>query len=95
MQVDENDVFGGTVNFAARVIGAIAGPELWLSERARNDVLQLGAAQHEPLTWERHDGVVMKGFAGEFLRSGPSRIARRATADGCLRRPRRPDQHAA
>ena len=28
MQVEEGDVFGGTVNFAARVIGSIKGPEI-------------------------------------------------------------------
>lgn len=33
MQVEGNDVFGGTVNFAARVVGAIREAEIWLSER--------------------------------------------------------------
>jgi class 3 adenylate cyclase/GTPase SAR1 family protein len=66
MHVDDNDVFGGTVNFAARMIGEITGSELWLSDRAKDDVLRLGAPENERLAWERHDGVVMKGFAGEF-----------------------------
>ena len=33
LQVEEGDVFGGTVNFAARVIGAIQGAEIWMSAR--------------------------------------------------------------
>ena len=37
MQVDEGDVFGGTVNFAARMVGAIKGDEIWLSSRAKED----------------------------------------------------------
>ncbi len=30
MQIEGGDVFGGTVNFAARVIGKIEGAEIWL-----------------------------------------------------------------
>jgi class 3 adenylate cyclase len=30
MHVEEGDVFGGTANFAARVVGAIQGAEIWL-----------------------------------------------------------------
>jgi len=65
MQVEEDDVFGGTVNFAARVIGAIQGAEVWLSDRAKEDIDRLGAAQHKDLKWEQHEGVGMKGFPGE------------------------------
>ena len=66
MQVEESDVFGGTVNFAARVVGAIKDAEIWLSDRAKDDIDRLGAAKHKPLRWERHDAVVMKGFPGTF-----------------------------
>jgi len=66
MQVEENDVFGGAVNFAARVVGAIQGAEIWLSDRAKEDLDRSGAKQHAPLKWERHDGVQMKGFTGVF-----------------------------
>jgi class 3 adenylate cyclase len=65
MHVEEGDVFGGTVNFAARVVGTIEGAEIWLSERAKEDIDRLGAAQHKDLKWERHDGVDMKGFHGK------------------------------
>ena len=66
MQVEEGDVFGGTVNFAARVVGAIKGAEIWLSDRAKEDIDRLGAAKHSGLKWERHEGVPMKGFPGKF-----------------------------
>lgn len=66
MQVEEEDVFGGTVNFAARVVGAIEGPEIWLSESAKRDIDQLGAAKYKNLKWVRHAEVAMKGFPGSF-----------------------------
>ena len=66
MHVEEGDVFGGTVNFASRVVGAIKGPEIWLSDRAKEDIDRLGAGQHKRLAWQQHDGVAMKGFPGTF-----------------------------
>jgi class 3 adenylate cyclase len=66
MHVEENDVFGGTVNFAARVIGAIEGAEIWLSGRAKEDLDKSGVQKHYHLSWNRHEGVRMKGFAGTF-----------------------------
>jgi class 3 adenylate cyclase len=66
MHVEECDVFGGTVNFASRVVGAFKGAEIWLSDRAKEDVDRLGGAQHRRLAWQRHDGVAMKGFPGTF-----------------------------
>lgn len=66
MQVEENDVFGGAVNFAARVVGAIKGAEIWLSDRAKDDLDRAGARQHTQLKWERHGDVQMKGFTGAF-----------------------------
>lgn len=43
MHVEEGDMFGGTVNFAARVVGAFKGAEIWLSDRAKEDIDRLGA----------------------------------------------------
>ncbi len=75
MHVEEGDVFGGTVNFASRVVGAFKGAEIWLSDRAKEDIDRLGAVQHKRLGWQRHDGVTMKGFPGTFtlwaVRKGP------------------------
>ena len=66
MHVEAGDVFGGTVNFAARVVGAVKDAEIWLSERAKEDIDRLGAGKHKHLQWERHEGVAMKGFPGKF-----------------------------
>lgn len=66
MRVEAGDVFGGTVNFAARVVGAIQGAEIWLSERAKEDLDRLGSGNHKDLKWERPLGMAMKGFPGKF-----------------------------
>lgn len=66
MYVEESDVFGGTVNFASRVVGSVKGAEIWLSDRAKEDIDRLGATQHRYLGWQRHEGVAMKGFSGTF-----------------------------
>ena len=66
MQVEGNDVFGGTVNFAARVVGAIKDAEIWLSERAKEDIVALKASRHSGLNWQQQNAVVMKGFPGTF-----------------------------
>ena len=66
LQIEEGDVFGRTVNFAARVVGAIKGAEIWLSEQARADIDVLGARRHEELRWQRHDKIELKGFSGAF-----------------------------
>jgi class 3 adenylate cyclase len=59
-------VFGGTVNFVARVLGAIKDAEIWLSERAKEDIDRLEGGKHKWLKWERHEGVAMKSFPGKF-----------------------------
>jgi len=66
MHVEEGDVFGGTVNFASRVVSSIKDAEIWLSDRAKEDIDRLGAGQHKRLGWQRHDGIAMKGLPGTF-----------------------------
>ena len=63
---DEGDVFGRTVNFAARVVGAIKGPEIWVSDEVRTDLDHLGASRFDHLRWDPHDNVSLKGFDGRF-----------------------------
>ena len=66
LQIEEGDAFGRTVNLAARVVGAIKGAEIWVSEQAKADIDVLGARRHEELRWQRQDGVELKGFSGAF-----------------------------
>src|SRR5712691_9899928 len=61
-----SSVFGRTVNFAARVIGAITGSEIWVSEQAKADIDALGAGHHQDLQWQRHEDIEVKGFTGEI-----------------------------
>jgi class 3 adenylate cyclase len=63
---DEGDVFGRSVNFAARVVGAIKHAEIWLSDEARSDLDGLGASRFERLHWERHDNIRLRSFEGAF-----------------------------
>ncbi len=66
MDVEEDDVFGQTVNFAARVVGAIHGAEIWLSAQAKEHLDSSGAARHSALIWKKYDDVRMKGFDGNY-----------------------------
>jgi class 3 adenylate cyclase len=68
MQIEENDVFGGVVNFAARVVHAIEGAEIWLSDRAKRDLDKGGTKQHAQRQWDPQevDSKKMKGFSGTF-----------------------------
>jgi class 3 adenylate cyclase len=65
VRVEEGDLFGGSVNYAARVVGAIKGAEIWLSDRAKRDLDEQRAREHEHLKWTARDGVEMKGFGGK------------------------------
>lgn len=66
MRVEEGDVFGSTVNFADRVSKANKSAEIWLSDRAKEDIDSLGAEHHRNLKWQRHEGIELKGFPGSF-----------------------------
>jgi class 3 adenylate cyclase len=63
---DEKDVFGRTVNFAARIVDAIKDPEIWLSDEAMSDLYHLGASRFKHLRWEPHNDVCFKNFRGVF-----------------------------
>jgi class 3 adenylate cyclase len=66
MLVEGNDVFGGPVNFAARVVAATKNPEIWLSDRAKEDIDTLRARRHGKLKWDWHTSVALSGFPGTF-----------------------------
>ena len=67
MHVEDNDVFGGAVNYAARVVGAIQGDEIWLSDYAKESLDASGARRHSDLLWQKHGDVSMKGFPGRAV----------------------------
>src|SRR6516165_620698 len=61
------DIFGAEVDIAARVVGGIAGAEIWLSDQAKRDLERAGARRHSDLQWLFHDGVELKGIGTERL----------------------------
>jgi class 3 adenylate cyclase len=65
MHVEENDVFGGTVNFAGRIISSIKESEIRLSDEAKTDIERLGE-KYAQLRWQKHDDVHFKGFPGTW-----------------------------
>ena len=64
MDVEGAHVFGGAVNFAARVVGAIKKAEIWVSERAKADIDDKRPKRFEGLEWTPHRATAMKGFPG-------------------------------
>ncbi|MBI2922991.1 MAG: hypothetical protein HYY18_18200 [Planctomycetes bacterium] len=64
VQVEEEDAFGSTVNFAARVEAMAKSGEIWLSERAKQDVDGEAAERHAALAWRERPDCALKGFPG-------------------------------
>ena len=65
VQVEEEDAFGGMVNYTSRVQSAAKGPEIWLSDRAHQDVEAEKARAHAQLRWNEHPECELKGFKGK------------------------------
>ncbi len=65
--VEENDVYGATVNYAARVVGATKAAEIWLSNEAKSHIDQEGAPHQTTLSWVNHTGLEIKGFPGKHI----------------------------
>ena len=61
-----DDVFGTEVALARRVVDAIEGAEIWLSNRAKEDLDRAGAHRQTGLQWQAHD-VELKGIGAERL----------------------------
>ncbi len=64
VDVEEDDLHGPTVNFAARVESRSVGPEVWTSEEVYRQIVQYGSDRHAGLTWTAHPNCSLKGFPG-------------------------------
>ncbi|MBI5499335.1 MAG: TIR domain-containing protein [Deltaproteobacteria bacterium] len=64
VQVRDEDVFGITVNTAARVLGHAVGAEIWLSQDAKHHIDQHRAARHQAFQWTSHAECSLKGLPG-------------------------------
>lgn len=67
VSIQDADAHGASVNYAARVVGAPDGAEVWLSSEAKSHVDQQGAAHHAELPWLPHAGMQLKGFPGKHV----------------------------
>jgi len=68
VQIKGGDVSGSIVDYAERVTGAVEGPEVCLSERARSDIDLERANRHAHLQWVQHSEENLKGFeSGQVL----------------------------
>jgi class 3 adenylate cyclase len=65
--VEENDLYGATVNYAARVAATPKDAEVWLSNEAKSHVDQEGAPHQATLRWLNHSGLEIKGFPGKHI----------------------------
>ncbi len=61
-RVEGQDIFGTTVNFAARVVGLIKGAEIWVSGRMKSDIEEKNDPHHARIEWEMHEDCELKGF---------------------------------
>lgn len=67
VDVTENDIFGTEVAVASRVVHAIDGAEIWLSDRAKVDLDRGGARHLRHLHWTPHEDVDLKGVGKDKL----------------------------
>jgi class 3 adenylate cyclase len=65
--IEEEDVQGAAVSYAARVISAATDGRVWLSSDVRNHIDQEKAQHHDDLCWRSSDGGVLKGFPGKHV----------------------------
>lgn len=63
VQIEDEDAFGTMVNYAARVVSEAKGPDLFASDRAHSDIVQLGSKAHANVIWKQHT-TDLKGFTG-------------------------------
>jgi class 3 adenylate cyclase/GTPase SAR1 family protein len=64
VHIEKGDAYGAMVNYTARVQSQAQQPEIWLSDRAKEDLDQVKAKAHRRLRWTEHPGCVLKGFPG-------------------------------
>jgi class 3 adenylate cyclase len=57
-----DDVFGQSVNMAARVEALAKADQIWLSDQVKREIDLLRSASHVDLHWARHDQLHLRGF---------------------------------
>lgn len=62
--VEEEDVQGAAVSYAARLVDLKTQGCIWVSSEIKGHLDQEKAARHAQLVWEHHPGMELKGFIG-------------------------------
>jgi hypothetical protein len=62
----ENDIFGQTVNFAARVQSSLADSGVILSDDAKRDLERIHGKKQEFFRFKMQGGQELKGFDGKY-----------------------------
>ena len=65
MIVEEEDVQGAAVSYAARVINMAERGGVWLSNEIKNHIDQEKAQRHANIRWQQHPDCELKGFPGQ------------------------------
>lgn len=65
ISIEQNDAFGITVNYAARVESMSKGAEIWLSNEVKTHIDQEGLEHHRDLEWVMKPDCEIKSFEGK------------------------------
>lgn len=65
ISIEQNDAFGITVNYTARVEKMGQGAEIWVSNEAKTHIDQEGSERHSLVQWSLHPDCELKGFEGK------------------------------
>jgi class 3 adenylate cyclase len=61
VDIEDEDAFGLMVDYSARVGGMAKGPEIWVSNGAKDHIEQERAKRHKDLQWTCHSNCELKG----------------------------------
>ena len=65
VHIQEEEAFGTTANYAARVVSMAKGAEIWTSDRAPRPISTEEKAETDRLLrWTEHPECELKGFPG-------------------------------
>jgi class 3 adenylate cyclase len=62
--VEQEDVQGAAVSYAARLLGRARAGGVWVSREVKNHLEQEKSSSQGTLDWQRHPGCELKGFPG-------------------------------
>lgn len=64
VRIEENDAYGMMVNYTARIVAEATPEQVWVSDRAHEEINEVHARAHRDLEWTEHSECFLKGFVG-------------------------------